>query len=173
MFQNGCETCFSFNDDQDSSPTTPQEKTGEEAGAAFPNNRLWNRTRLRVYFLNPIPSSWTYRGYKFTVPNGQPGHVIDKSDIIRLANKWSIHHPSFSKKECDCVPSFVEDESPEDSDIRVWFRSKLLHLLCNFACVMTRILYIQQMKGVVPILVQLLKMYPKETRKIMPQCISI
>ena len=86
---------------------------------------------------------------------------------------WNYHLGSVPKKEYDCVPSFVEDGSPEDSDIRVWFQSELLHLLCNFACVMTRLLHIQQIKGVVPILVQLLKMYPKETRKLMPQCISI
>ena len=44
-----------------------------------------------------------------------------------LANKWKIHHPSVPKEQYDCVPSFIPADSPDDSDIRVWFRSESLN----------------------------------------------
>lgn len=76
-----------------------------KARAMFPRNRLWDKTHLKVYFLNPIPSSWKYNGHKYPVPGGEVGHVFTQSDILRLANHWTTKQPpSIPKEKREKVP---------------------------------------------------------------------
>ncbi len=120
MFQNGCKTCFAL-DEQDQ--VLPQR--AGTAGAIFPHNKLWNHTPLKVCFLNSIDPnwSWTYNGFK----NKGTGGVIGTSDVLTLANLWTtklVYH-GISKDKREKVPAFIQVPDPENSDIRVWFRSKL------------------------------------------------
>ncbi len=105
-----------------------QDQRAGTAGGICPPNKLWNKTSLNVYFLNRIDPTWSWRysGFKYPISGGKPGHVIETSDILILANLWKTKLPtSIPMERREKVPGFLEVLDPMDSDIRVWFQGNL------------------------------------------------
>ena len=102
-----------------------EDKVVRGSSAIFPNDQLWDKTQVWVCFLNQIPSSWTYSGHNYPIPGASAGHVMERNDVLALANMWSTRlPPSIPKEKREKVPQFVPITDPMQSDIRVWFRSK-------------------------------------------------
>ena len=81
----------------------PEEEGPEgAAGAPVYQSRRWKKNKLKVHFMNEVPSGWR----------------LTKEKVLEWANRWS------DPRLKGIVPEFVMEEDMDVSDVRIRFTSE-------------------------------------------------
>ena len=80
------------------------------AGAPVYQSRRWKKNKIKVHFMNAVPSTWLLTEAPEKV-------LLTEEKVLEWANGWSNQVPCLK----GVVPEFIMEEDIDASDVRIEF----------------------------------------------------